>query len=182
MEADFAAAVTHCLEQIPSGRVATCRAIARAFGDVRVAPAVATWLGEHPETPSGHRVVRADGRPVLDEADRGLRREGIHLASGRVDPARILGSLPDLEFLGPLRTEQRRLAAEVIEQDERGPINVVTGVDVSYRGDEMYAAAASVGVADLHTVEIAMVRKRVTFPYIPTFLAYREFQIGRAHV
>ena len=39
----------------------------------------------------------------------------------------------------------------------------------------MYAAAASVALADLETVEVALVRKGVDFPYIPTYLSYREF-------
>src|SRR5438876_8009496 len=39
----------------------------------------------------------------------------------------------------------------------------------------MYAAAASVSLADLETVEVALVRRRVDFPYVPTYLAYREF-------
>lgn len=39
----------------------------------------------------------------------------------------------------------------------------------------MIATAASVSVESLETVELAVVRRRVTFPYIPTYLAYREF-------
>jgi len=137
--------------------------------------AVATWLLEHPDIPRGHRVVRADGQPVLAAAERRLAQEGFPLRAGSVDETRINTSLPDVEFLGVLREEQQRLASTVIEQDERGPIETIGGVDMAYQGDSMYAAAVSVALPNLETVEIALVRKRVDFPYIPTYLAYREF-------
>ncbi len=181
VDPDFAKAISKCLAEIPHGQVATCGAIARALGDLRAARAVATWLVEHPDTPRGHRVVRADGRPVLAAAEQQLGREGFPIAGGRVDESRIVASLPDVELLGVLREEQQRLASKVIENDDCGPIEIVAGVDVAYQRDEMYAAAASVALADLETVEVALVRRRVDFPYIPTYLAYREFPgIGAA--
>ena len=175
VDPDFAKAISKCLAEIPRGRVATCGTIARALGDVRAARAVATWLVEHPGTPRGHRVVRADGRPVLAAAEQQLGQEGFPMVGGRVDESRVVDSLADVEFLGVLRAEQQRLASKVIENDDCGPIEIVAGVDVAYQGDEMYAAAASVALADLETVEVALVRRRVDFPYIPTYLAYREF-------
>ena len=175
MDSNFAKAVSQCLAEIPRRRVATCGAVARALGDVRAARAVATWLVDHPDTPEGHRVVRADGRPVLAQARRRLEREGLHLARGRVDDSRIVASLPSVKFLGLLRAEQRRLASRVIERDTPGPIEIIGGVDVGYQGDEMYAVAVSIALGNLDTIEIALVRRRVDFPYIPTYLAYREF-------
>jgi len=171
VDPDFAKAISKCLAEIPHGQVATCGTIARALGDVRAARAVATWLMEHPDTPRGDRVVRADGRPVLAAAVQQLGREGFPMVGGRVDESRIVASLPNVEFLGVLRAEQQRLASKVIENDDRGPIEIIAGVDVSYRGDEMYAAAASVALADLETVEVALVQKGVDFPYIPTYLS-----------
>jgi deoxyribonuclease V len=182
VDPDFAKAISKCLAEIPDGQVATCGTIARALGDVRAARAVATWLVEHPGTPRGHRVVRADGRPVLAAAEQQLGREGFPMVGGRVDESRIVASLADVEFLGVLRAEQQRLASKVIENDDCGPIKIVAGVDVAYQGEDMYAAAASVALADLETVEVALVRRRVDFPYIPTYLAYREFPAIEAAV
>ena len=175
MDSDFAKAVAHCLAGIPTGRVATCGAIARALGDVRAARAVATWLVEHPDTPRANRVVRADGRSVVAGTERRLTREGLPLGGGRGDDSGILASLPDDGFLRVLRAEQQRLASRVIEQDDRRPVEIITGVDMAYQGDDMYAAAVSIALANLEIVEIALVRRRVDFPYIPTYLAYREF-------
>lgn len=170
----FEKALARCLDRIPQGRYATCGAVARALGDVRAARAVATWLVEHPETPRGSRVVRADGRLVLAGAKGARDRNRSHRLD-RVEPAWIIGSLPEIGFLQRLRRDQERLAGEVIERDEPHPIERVAGVDLSYRGDEMFAAAVSIAVEDLEVVEIATVRRAAEFPYIPTYLAYREF-------
>src|SRR5207245_7398167 len=39
----------------------------------------------------------------------------------------------------------------------------------------MYVVAACVDLKDLNPIDIAAVRHHVDFPYIPTYLAYREF-------
>lgn len=175
MDVNFEEALARCLDRIPRGRYATCGAIARALGDVRAARAVATWLLEHPETPRGARVVRADGRLVLAGIKGARGRNRLRRWDIRVEPARIIDSLPGIGFLQRLRRDQERLAAEVIEGDEPRPIERVAGVDLSYRGDEMFAAAVSITIEDLEAVEIATVRRPAEFPYIPTYLAYREF-------
>ncbi len=160
----------------------TCGAIARSLGDVRAARSVASWLADHPVTMAGHRVVRSDGRPILDDAAERLAREGLRLEGGRVDPKRILPRLQEVPFLDRLRSEQRRLAVEIVEQDLHGRVKHVVGVDVSYQGDETWAAAVSVEVEGLRVNEIAVVRGRAEFPYIPTYLAYREFPAIEAAV
>jgi len=173
VDATFAEALARSLSGIPRGRVATCSTIARALGDVRAARAVATWLREHPETREAHRVVRADGRPVLDSSVALLKKEGASIAVGRVESSSLLDPLPDVAFLGKLREEQRKTAVQVVEEDA-GSTQSVTGVDIAYRGDEAYAAAATLDVETLRTVAVASVRTKVGFPYIPGYLAFRE--------
>src|SRR5205823_2192472 len=143
------------------------------LGDVRAARAVATWLREHPETREAHRVVRADGRPVLDSSVALLKKEGASIAVGRVESSSFVDPLPDVAFLGKLREEQRKNAFQVVEEDA-GSTQSVTGVDIAYRGDEAYAAAATLDVETLRTVAVASVRTKVGFPYIPGYLAFRE--------
>jgi len=173
VDATFAEALARSLSGIPRGRVATCSTIARALGDVRAARAVATWLREHPETREAHRVVRADGRPVLDSSVALLKKEGASIAVGRVESSSFVDPLPDVAFLGKLREEQRKNAFQVVEEDA-GSTQSVTGVDIAYRGDEAYAAAATLDVETLRTVAVASVRTKVGFPYIPGYLAFRE--------
>jgi deoxyribonuclease V len=154
--------------------VATCGAIARALGDLRAARAVATWLVDHPDTAGAHRVVRADGRPVLPGALPQLAREGIHHVLGRVPAARIVGPLEPTNLLTRLREEQRRLAEQVVERREPGHVGRIAGVDAAYDGDATFVAAACLDAKDLAPIEVVTVRGVTDFPYIPTYLAYRE--------
>ena len=174
MQRTFEEALNECLRQIPRGRVATCGVVARALGDVRAARAVSSWIAEHPDFPPGHRVVRADGRPVVPEAKRTLVREGLRFSRGLVHASHFVESLEAVDFLGILRNEQLELGRRVVEEDPRRQIELVAGVDLAYDGGEAYAVAASVTLPDLDLVEIAAVRRPVDFPYIPTYLAYRE--------
>ena len=175
MNTDFRRALQQCLDRIPPGRVATCGAIARALGDVRASRAVAAWIVEHPVTAGTHRVVRADGRPLLRDATNRLSEEEVPITRNRVPPTAILGSLQSVGFLERLREEQNRLVADVREEDDDRPIKWIVGVDVSYHGDQMYAAAVSMDKSDLEPVSVATIHGPVGFPYIPTYLAYREF-------
>src|SRR5436853_512509 len=110
---------------------------------------------------------------VLGHDDSAAQQEGFRIAAGRVEHSRFVDTLPDVPFLGRLREDQLRHASQVIEEDAR-PIRSVTGIDIAYRGDEAYAAAATLEVETLRTVAVASVRTRVGFPYIPGYLAFRE--------
>jgi len=175
VDLDFSKALQECLDQVGPGRVTTCGAIARALGDVRASRAVATWIATHPDISGGHRVVRADGRPVLGSSSGGLSREGTRLFRGRVSADRIMDSLESVRFLAALREEQRKLADRVIEQDGPRKIERVAGVDAGYDGNTMHTVAVSLDAKDFALTEIAAVKRQAVFPYIPTFLAYREF-------
>ena len=175
MDLDFSKALQQCLDQVGPGRVATCGAIARALGDIRAARAVATWIATRPDTSGGHRVVRADGRPVLASASQVLSREGTHLFRGRVSADRILDHLEPIGFLTALREKQQKLGERVIEQDGELQVEWVAGVDAGYDGDTMRIVAVSLDAKDLALTEITAVKRQAEFPYIPTYLAYREF-------
>ena len=175
MDADFAGALARGLRQVPRGRVATCGTIARALGDLRAARSVAAWILEHPETPAAHRVVTADGRPLLAEAMARLAKEDVRFVRGRVPPDRFMTRLQSVGLLTALREQQIRLAGRVIERDDGGPIGRIAGADVAYQGDRMYAVAVSLDRESLEPLEIAAIRRPVEFPYVPTYLAYREF-------
>jgi len=175
VDLDFAKALQRCLDQVDPGRVTTCGAIARALGDIRASRAVATWIATRPETPGMHRVVRADGRPVLASASRELLHEGTHLFRGRVSANRIWDLLEPTGFLTALREEQQQLSDRVIEQDSEMQVERIAGVDAGYDGNIMHIVAVSLDAKDLGLVEITAVKRQAEFPYIPTYLAYREF-------
>ncbi len=170
----FGEALGICLEGIPRGRVATCGSVARALGDARAARAVAQFLHDHPEMEAAQRVVRADGRPVLPENVRLLEAECGLDAGGRVRPEKILNEVPEVPLLRDLREEQRRLAGRVVERDAGARIDRIGGADVSYLGDRAFAVAVSLDAESLEPLEIIVRQSVVDFPYIPTYLAFRE--------
>jgi len=152
------------LRRIPEGKVATCGAVARALGDVRAARAVARWIADHPDMAGATKVVRADGRRVL--AKRGER-------AGPQD-IEALDALPPVGFLESLRKEQLRAAMQVSEVDAFERVRTVGAVDAAYEGDTAFAVAVRCDVETLEAEEIVDVELPVDFPYIPTYLAFRE--------
>lgn len=83
------------------------------------------------------------------------------------------------------RTEDEALAEQerlrtLADLDSPGPapgdVTLVAGVDVSYAtgDDTLVAAAVVLDVATLQPVETVLVEGRVTFPYVPGLLAFRE--------
>lgn len=175
MDPDFDAALTTCLRRVPRGRVATCGVVAKALGDVRAARAVAEWLAVRPRVEGAHRVVRADGKPVVPSAITKLRKEGVRISRDLVREDAFLDRLPAVPLLGALREEQRRLSMKVRGDDDFPSLDRIAGVDVAYSGDRMYAAAVCLRTRDLTPLEVVHVELRASFPYIPTYLAYREF-------
>ncbi len=174
MTSRFDEALGACLREIPSGRVATCGAIARALGDVRAARTVASWILDHPDVDMAHRVVRADGRPVLEEAAARLSAEGIPLVQDRVPSARFIEALPEVSLLEELRKEQRLLSQRVSETALGGTPETLGGVDVAYAGDRAFAVAVTLDARTLEPTQVAGRECEAEFPYIPTYLAFRE--------
>lgn len=72
--------------------------------------------------------------------------------------------------------EQAQLAQRVRGADEFGVVEYVAGVDVGLEEENKVARAAVVVLAfpSLDPVCSAVARRRITFPYIPGLLAYRE--------
>ncbi len=171
----FRGALEDCLAGIPRGTVATCGAIAKALGDLRAARSVATWLLEHPDVPGAHRVVRADGRPVIADGETARSADGVPTIKGRVAERHFTDTVGATPILASLREEQRGLAAMVSEEDEIAPPRTFGGVDVAYAGDRAFAAAVVLDAETLETQEAHACELDVDFPYIPTFLAFREF-------
>ncbi len=178
----FEAALGACLRGIPAGKVATCGTVARALGDVRAARSVAAWLLDHPDTEMGHRVVRADGRPILQASAGKLGAEGVRFMRSRAPPESFVDVLPGAPLLAELRREQLRLAERVQENRLEKVPEVLGGVDVAYEGERAYAVAVEVDARTLEATEIVGRELAVEFPYIPTYLAFREMPAIEAAV
>ncbi len=143
---------------------------------------------DHPHDSSCfcHRIVRATGEIGLfisddgNEKSRKLLADGVHLDGNRVDLTRHRFSEFDVPVLS-----QRPLARLLAEQDslpnrvETAPYRptpgIVAGMDISYQSDEhAVGALVFLDTRNGDIVWLTTVRRKVEFPYIPGFLAYRE--------
>jgi deoxyribonuclease V len=84
------------------------------------------------------------------------------------------------EFHGPrtltrLREEQRRLAARVETSDRLPDLYRIAGFDVAYDRYTAFASAVVTDGAGDEVLQAVAIETRVDFPYIPGYLAYREF-------
>ena len=181
---DIEGTVLGLVSQVPKGRVTTFKDVAEALGDPVAARAVGAMLAgpEAPEECPRHRVVLSDGRVAgsintARAAARLLAREGIEVRGDRVVDLETLrftkfkSSAP----LRRLRQEQERLAGRRHPGPLPRQVDRLVGVDVAYgSGDAAFAAAVEVEVADFGIVRERGVSLDVDFPYIPTYLGYRE--------
>lgn len=74
------------------------------------------------------------------------------------------------------RRFQERLAKRVKESNELVlPPRTVCGLDVSYQGATAIGAAVLLSYPDLEQIGQTVASCKVTVPYIPTFLSFREY-------
>ncbi len=76
--------------------------------------------------------------------------------------------------------EARQLQGEIASRVVEGPpldlsrVRYVAGADVSTQGDLGYATVVVLSFPDLSVVEVQVYEARLTFPYVPGLLAFRE--------
>lgn len=185
---DLRQEVLNLLLQIPKGRVTTYHALALALGDEIAARAVGQILAgnDQPERYPCYKVVHSSGEVGAYSASGGpaekitkLRAEGIPVQDGRiVELHKYL--FTDFESSRPLR-RLRQLQEELSNAISLEPLpkepKAVAGVDVAYR--QSGRAVAGYALLDLAGRPIAQEtsEQEVVFPYIPTYLAFRELPI-----
>ena len=69
---------------------------------------------------------------------------------------------------------QNRLAGQVVRENRLGPVSTVAGIDVSLRNDMARAAVVVLKFPGLEPIDHAVATRRVTFPYVPGLLSFRE--------
>ena len=184
---DLERCLRELLAQVPAGRVTTCGALAEALGN-RIA---ARWVGHfalHHRHDAGctcHRVVRVGGElggyvagSHAAKAKR-LAEEGVELSGGRVDLERFgFEQFSSDRPLEKLRLIQEDVQKRISLRPRRRMPKRVGGVDVAYpNAAEGVAAYALVDTETAELVWSATVRRPVAFPYISTYLSFREIPI-----
>lgn len=183
---DLVTLIYEAVAQIPAGRVATYGDIAAALGDRIAARAVGEVLARYPGPPGSpkHRVVHSTGRVGKDTeggAPTLLTSEGVEVEG---DVVRDMSSRRFAGFrieplLSKLRDEQDAVREKVIDRDDFGELRRVAGLDVSYAGHRAFGAMAAYDARSGELVEEGTTDREVRFPYIPTYLSFREIPVLR---
>lgn len=172
------------LRQIPEGRVTTFGDLARALGDVGAARWVAQTVrsGELAADCPSHRVVLKSGElggdNSVDQHSR-LASEGIAVNSQKVDLT--TAGFHEFESSAPLvllKAAQNNVPTllDLTAYEETPP--EIAAVDLSYLDDGTAVACyALVETATGKLLWSDTVHRRVPFPYISGYLAYRELPI-----
>ncbi len=171
------------VRQIPAGMISTYGDLARALGDGVASRACGYMLSINPD-PEGtpcYKVVRSDGTVgkythILGEIEkvRRLESDGIIVEGDSVknfEQVRFKDFQTDFP-LNALKNEQEKVASMVNLTDDFDSSRIAA-VDVSYDDDYGYGAMA---IDDGGKIEIRESVQRVRFPYIPGYLAFREFK------
>ncbi len=183
--------LTRCLRQflaqVSPGQVTTCGDLADALGN-RIA---AKWVGhfalhhEHDADCPCHRILRAGGELGAYIAGSSsvktqrLADEGVVTQNGTVDLERFgFRDFKSDRPLEQLRQIQETIQRQIVLRPRRRIPALVGGVDVAYpNADEGVAAYALVETATGRLVWSTAVRRRVVFPYVTTYLSFREIPI-----
>ncbi len=175
------------VRQIPPGKISTYGAVAQALGDPLASRAVGRMMNQNPDpdTMPCFKIVHSDGklggfgRGITDKIRR-LQQENIKVKDGKiVNFDSVL--FTDFTTSYPLRNlwkQQLALSDDLIVQDDFDEIKTVGGVDVAYPNNDFKQACAACVILDYQTkqvVEKKLVYRVADFPYIPTYLSFREF-------
>lgn len=180
---DFRDNFYELVEQIPEGKVTTYGDLAAALGDKRAARAVGRMLNKNPRpiVVPCHRVVRSDGSiggyaNGVDKKIELLENEGVEVDDNRIKNFKQK-RFNDFDSEYPLPELRKKQFSDKgnIETDDHINYNdetVVGGVDVSYDDDTTYSCLTL--FKDGKEVETITRKSKVKFPYISTYLSFRE--------
>ncbi|HDH27928.1 MAG TPA: endonuclease V [Euryarchaeota archaeon] len=78
------------------------------------------------------------------------------------------------EKLGKLEFIQKGLKKDLVLEDDFSQIRMVGGADVSYAGGLAYSAVVVLDYGDMQLIGEETSKSKITFPYVPSFLSFRE--------
>jgi len=190
-DSELAEETYRLLRQVPEGRVTSYGALAKALGAIEASRLVGHYMAVNPNAPKVpcHRVVHSDGRIGRFSSTRGveqkvelLAKEGVRIEKGRIaDFEKVMfwdfkGSRP----LKTLRDYQESLLPRLVLEDRREPYASAVAFDVAYEAEGAFAAGALFVLKEHRPGPTVTVHAAVTFPYIPTFLGFREIPAIKA--
>jgi len=180
---DFLKSVLALVNQIPKGRVSSYKEIAIALGDEIAARAVGEVLGlnPYPVVIPCHRVVHSNGMLGgyslgVEKKKRLLEEEGVEVENS------IIKNFDGLIYRD-FKTEFPLKRFRMIQEEARKKILLedlfecsdVSGFDVAYHEDRGFGALVSFSGS---LISKFFVEKKINFPYIPSYLGFREFPLA----
>ncbi len=174
------------VRQIPDGMVSSYGAVAKALGDIRASRAVGRMMNQNPNADDMpcFRIVYSDGRIGgfglgINDKIRRLKNDNIKVNEKKiVDFQKIFFNDFKTDFpLKKLREKQIELSKKVELKDNIEKIETVAGFDVAYPKNDFDKCCAACVLMDYKTKEIIedkIIYKKIFFPYIPTYLTFRE--------
>ncbi|MFW6305195.1 MAG: endonuclease V [Candidatus Saliniplasma sp.] len=173
------------VKQIPEGKVTTYGTLAEALGDKIASRAVGKMLNENP-TPvivPCHRVVMSTGDiggfgMGVSKKKELLRDEGIKIINDRIQNFEnvLFTEFRAEPVLDELRMEQKKAEENIRIKNEFDEYpELIGGVDVSYGEDKAYGSLSI--WRDGEEIDNVMAEMQISFPYIPTYLSYRELPV-----
>jgi deoxyribonuclease V len=176
------------VNQVPAGMVATYGAVAKALGDPIAKRAVGVMLNSYapPIKMPCHRVVYSGGglggfAYGLPKKMEMLAAEGVYEDNGKIaDFENIFFDDFKTDFpLKKAREEQKKLARKVILDDPKEMPDFILGLDASYIGTRAYGAGILYSASDKKVVKTIRSEVRINWPYVPTYLGFREIPVFR---
>ncbi len=177
------------VRQIPDGNVSTYGAVAKALGDIRASRSVGRMMNQNPDADDMpcYKIVHSDGRiggfglGIKDKIRR-LKKDNIRVKDGKIiNFEKVLFEDFDTNFpLKKLREEQMNLSKKVQIKEVIDEIKTVVGFDVAYPKNDFDKACAAAVVLDYKSkkiLETKTIYEHIFFPYIPTYLSFREAPI-----
>lgn len=160
------------INQIPKGKVTTFKIIAEYLGSEY---AIKYIINNYKKCKYWYRVVNEKGIINNEIQKLFLINEGIEIKDNKVDLKKYLFKEFKIKekILEKYRKIQEDIRNKIILEDKIEKIEIIGGVDISYSND----IANIVYVLfdkNLNFLDYKVFREEVDFPYIPTFLAFRE--------
>lgn len=159
--------------------------VAEALGDVAASRFVGKVMSENDDivrVPC-RRVVQSDGTIGGYTGDGGvegkkrlLRAEGIKIEGNRImNFERVVFDDFKTDFpLRKFRRIQERDRRKLVSRDDFSKCSMIAGSDIAYSGDVAYGALAVFDKGTGKLLDVVTNRIKVRFPYIPTYLTFRE--------
>lgn len=176
------------VNQVPKGMVTTYGAVAKALGDDIAKRAVGVMLNSYspPIKMPCHRVVYSGGglggfAYGLPKKMEMLSQEGVFEKDGKIADFEniFFDKFKTTHPLKKARAEQLKMAKDVRLADPKNMPTRILGLDASYIGTRAFAAGILFDIKNKKIVKTFRAESKINWPYVPTYLGFRELPVFR---